>query len=230
MKNKVLLIGMSLLLAACGDDGYQEVERAELVHAFKTLSASLLKSDYVKDVSISSNLSFGYELRYKEGEFYSFRNVSLVSTAPVNVQDFTWQENGKYYHCEIRMDDDSTFSREITASEFDFYMAKHRFTILENFSRRLDEIRERLDGSLRFESISNKYLFSERLQCYRFESVATSLDGLGKENHYVVWFDGMKIRSDIEQEGDYYRVWTFIYGQTQFQKPDDQRLDSKTAS
>ena len=201
-----------------------------MVHAFKTLSASLLKSDYVKDVSISSNLRFGYELRYKEGEFYSFRNVSLASTAPVNVQDFTWQENGKYYHCEIRMDDESTFSREITASEFDLYMTKHRFTILENFSRRLDEVRERLDGSLRFESISNKYLFSERLQRYRFESVATSLDGLGKENHYVVWFDGMKIHSDIEQEGDYYRVWTFVYGQTQFQKPDDQRLDSKTAS
>lgn len=230
MKNKALLIGMSLLLTACGSDGYQEVERAELVHAFKTLSASLLKSDYIKDVSISSNQILGYELRYKEGEFYSSRNVNLSSTNPVNVQDFTWKESGKYYHCEIRLDDDLTFSREITASEFDRYMTKHRFNILDNFSRRLDAVRERLDGSLRFESISNKYLFNERLQCYRLESVATSLDGLGKENHFAVWFDGMKLHSDIEQEGDYYRIWTFVYGQTKFEKPNDQRLDSNIAN
>jgi len=227
----IACLSVLLLLTSCAKSSKVEIKEEEMKEKYAALMASVSNfGSAFDDIRANQNQGFTYEYRYKKDEFYSFRDVALVIIVPINIQDFTWKENDKYYHCEIRLSDDRTYKKEITQEQYVSYMDKHRQSMKDLLMNPVEIGNERINNQDKFKSVLNKCYYDKSIKQYRFESQATIAGEEGQEDKtsvFIMWFDENRPYSYAEtisgESGS--TTWNFTYDATQFEQPSDPRID-----
>ena len=218
-----------MILTSCG--GLKTITQEEFMPHYQAVCSSVKEKQVgFENVKIFESGIFGRSYNYKEGEFYAYRYVAIALIIPINQQDYTWIEDGKYYHCEIRVLDKLTYKKEITKEQFDNYMIAHKQTILNQLDEPLDKIDNLLEKDPEeYVSVDNTFSqHSNKDEGYRLSSKAVQSigDNQTKTTEYNIDFTDTRPTSfETKEEGSNGRTWTYSYGNASFNKPSDSRID-----
>ena len=196
----------------------------------------------VTNVKFHNKLSVN-SYNYKEGEFYAYKMFALILIVPVSEQDYTWKENGEYWHYSYNSVGNKKTLAKITETVFEQYMNVGKGKVTEYLLNPLLKAEQLMDeNQVQYKSVSNKYkknIFKDQytLVSTAKEEIVTSHDEYNEETgEYTPVIDSTEEKTTTftialkkslpvkyTTKDDSEQTWTYTYGDAEFTVPDDVR-------
>lgn len=193
LKSALMLLSIPMLLTGCFRNSVSKEKFLNQLDEAKAETA--IESTKVDNVQIHNKLNIE-SWNYKVGEFYSHHYFAIALIVPINYGEYTWTEDGKFYHATKIVGKDLTTS-EITKEQFENYMEGHRATI---------------SGKLREPILSTESYLYGNDDTYKVESSKLTYQPLSKEYRSVVVTSTQEPDpNNYEQTITRKRTFTFVF-------------------
>ena len=219
MKNIKSIITLSLvpvMLAGCSLP--KKINEEQFREKYNETVTYLSSVDNVPSNIHIQNKAGATKYDYKEGEFYGYYNFALLILVPVTGGEYTWKEEGKFYHAEKNMfDNKKSYKKEITEEQFNTYMAGHKNKMLEELQMPLNMATILLNGGENYENIRNTY-YSVGKTGWKLSSKAEYVSDNNKTYSYTIQFNN-NLPVKYTSKGDSETVWKYSLGKAKLSVP-----------
>ncbi len=230
-----LLALSSIVLTGCSQSKLKS-QYSDMVQQGKAKVTEVTNVKFHNKLSVNS-------YNYKEGEFYAYKMFALVLIVPLSEQNYTWKEDGKFWHYTYNSIGNKKSLTEITETVFEQYMAAGKAKVVEELLNPLSKAETLMDeNQTEYKSVSNKYKKNILNDQYTLTSTAkkeviTSHDEYNEETgeystvidsteeqttkYTIVLKKGLPIKYSTKTDSE--QTWTYTYGNAEFTVPDDVR-------
>lgn len=230
-----LLALSSIVLTGCSQSKLK-AQYGEMVQEGKNKVAEVTNVKFHNKLSVNS-------YNYKEGEFYAYKMFALILIVPVSEQNYTWKENGEYWHYTSNSIGNKKTLTKIDEETFNSMMAAHKATITAELLNPLLKAEQLMDeNQTEYKSVSNKFknnMFNGQssLQSTAVKEVVTSQDDCDAETgqcttvvdntteettkYTIALKKSLPVKYTVETDSE--QTWTYTYGNAEFTVPDDVR-------
>ena len=223
-----------MLLTGCFGQSISKEKMLTQIDNARTATA--VDSSKIDNVKIHNKLSID-SYNYKAGEFYAHRYFALALIVPISYGEYTWKEDGKYYHAHKELTKDLV-TKEIDEVLFNQYMEDHRLTISQKLRSPLDSVQNLIEGKDDTYTVeSNKFTYTALSKEYKSATKVSfqttdpdnSEQQITREKTFTLVLKNSlpktyTIKENWEKGSE--EKWTYSYGNAEFNNPSGNTSES----